>query len=119
MIPWKKLESEEALQALIGKSREVPSAIFKHSNRCSVSYLVMKRLEGEWDLDEKDLEIYYLDLVNDRDLSNKIESVFGVRHESPQLLVIKDGQSVYDASHGEISLKGLKEALNGSGVRDD
>ncbi len=114
MIPWKKLESEEALQALIEKSNEVPSAIFKHSNRCGVSHIVMKRLEREWDIAGEDLDIYFLDLVNYRDLSDEIETVFGVRHESPQLLVIKDGKSVYDASHGEISLNDIKKTLNGS-----
>lgn len=119
MISWKKLDTEEALQELIAKSHEVPSVIYKHSNRCSVSFVVLGRLEHDWLWDEGDVDVYFLDLVPHRDVSDAVESTFGVRHQSPQVLVIKNGQSVYDTSHGDISVRGIKKALNGNGNSHD
>lgn len=78
--------------------------IFKHSTRCSISSTAKFRLESFWENDEK-FPTYYLDLIKFRELSNKIANDFNVRHESPQVLVIKNGKCIFNASHLSISVK--------------
>lgn len=80
----------------------MPVVIFKHSTRCSISSMAKNRMER--DNEPEGIAFYYLDLIRYRGLSNKIAEVFGVYHESPQVLVIRDGKCVYDESHGSISM---------------
>jgi bacillithiol system protein YtxJ len=116
VIAWKKLKTQEELENLIENSHRVPSVIYKHSSRCGSSFIVKKRLEHDWVFGEGDVDIYFLDLVEHRDVSDEVSRVFRVRHESPQILVIRDGESVYDTSHGGVSVKSIKKALNGNGA---
>lgn len=107
-LSWKDLNSEEQLEQIKKDSQQVPQVIFKHSVRCSISGLVKNRLfKGE--LPDDHSGFYYLDLIRHRSLSNQIAEDFGVRHESPQILVIKDGKCVYNASHHAIHLDELLE----------
>ena len=100
---WTSLESAEQINAI--KNQEGYSVIFKHSTRCSISMMVKKRFELDWDKLPGNLPLYFLDLIKYRDLSNKIASDFIVHHESPQMLIIKDGECVLDLSHGEVSVE--------------
>ena len=100
---WTSLESAEQINAI--KNQEGYSVIFKHSTRCSISMMVKKRFELDWDKLPGNLPLYFLDLIKYRDLSNQISSDFIVHHESPQMLVIKDGECVLDLSHGEVSVE--------------
>ena len=96
------MTSEEGINQLIEKSKERPQVIFKHSTRCSISSVALQRMERA--KQPADLDFYYLDLLANRNLSNKVEQIFDVAHESPQVLVIKDGKCVYDESHMGISM---------------
>jgi len=109
---WCVLESVEDFNRLLDNSvlKEHGVVIFKHSSRCAISSMAKSRLSLKWDFDEG-LPIYYLDLIKFRDISNKIASYFNVYHESPQILLIKDKKCVYHDSHGNISVKNLKSAL--------
>ncbi|HTG65999.1 MAG TPA: bacillithiol system redox-active protein YtxJ, partial [Flavobacterium sp.] len=78
--------------------------------RCSVSRMALKQFENEFDLQDK-VTPYFLDLITYREISNEIANRFNVYHESPQILLIKDGQSVYDASHSDIDAESLKELV--------
>ena len=80
------------------------SLIFKHSTRCSVSMMAKRRFEMDWENLPADVSLYFLDLIKHRDLSNKVAQDFLVYHESPQLLLIKDGECILDQSHGGISV---------------
>ena len=100
---WTSLESADQINGI--KQQEVYSLIFKHSTRCSISMMVKKRFEFDWDKLPENLPLYFLDLIKYRELSNKIASDFQVYHESPQLLLIKDGECVLDLSHGEVSVE--------------
>ena len=92
------------------KSKEKSQVIFKHSIRCSISSVAKNRLDRS--SGSEDVDFYYLDLVNNRLLSNKITEVFDVWHESPQVLVIRYGKCIYDESHMGISMQEiLKQAL--------
>lgn len=97
---WIALKDEEQLQAIIQESKQQSVVIFKHSTRCPTSDMVKTRLDRGNQPDS--INFYYLDLIQYRSVSNKIAEVFGVRHESPQVLVIKDGKCVYNESHNGI-----------------
>ena len=110
-VDWKKLESEAQLTEFIALSKRKPIAIFKHSTRCSLSSMVKSRLERAWDINGNDIEIYYLDLIKYRDVSNKVASIFNIEHQSPQLIVLDQGEVLYHASHGEVDAGVLKERI--------
>jgi bacillithiol system protein YtxJ len=102
---WKHLNSTDDLKQAIELSNKQPIVLFKHSTRCSVSMVAKRGLEQFWDLD---MEAYHLDLIAHRDISNQIASIFGVKHESPQILVIRNEKAVYNASHGQIDVDDLR-----------
>ena len=99
---WIHLTDEEQLKQIINKSQLKPQVIFKHSTRCSISAVALQRMQKT--AQPSDIDFYFLDLLANRPLSNKIAEVFKVPHESPQILLIRDGQCVYDESHLGISM---------------
>jgi len=102
---WNDLNAEDQLEMIRKKSSEKPQVIFKHSTRCGISSVAKSRLE-KWQPTE-DFDFYYLDLIKYRSLSNRVAEEFDVYHESPQVLVIKNGECVYDESHLGISLQDI------------
>jgi bacillithiol system protein YtxJ len=110
-MDWIPLVREEQLKEISAMSFSKPVALFKHSTRCGISAMAKNRLETKWDIDSTELPIYYLDLLQYRDISNTIASSFGIQHESPQLLLIRNGKCIYDASHSGVSVDGVKQAL--------
>ena len=102
-LEWKLIEEDQTLLDIIELSKKKPVVIFKHSISCSISAMAKNRLEKSWEFEEKDVEIYYLDLIRYRSISNKIADLFQVIHQSPQLLVIRNGNSVLDVSHNAVS----------------
>jgi len=109
-INWIPLTNLGQLNEIVTLSNEKPIAIFKHSTRCSVSRFALKQFENEFALEDR-VDAYFLDLIEYRDVSNEIANRFEVVHQSPQLLLIKNGQSVYDASHSDIDAGELAERL--------
>ncbi len=107
---WIPLVDLGQLNEIIVASSEKPVVIFKHSTRCSVSRMVLKQFESEFDLDEK-VTPYFLDLLEHRAVSNAIAERFKVEHQSPQLLLIKNGVAIYDVSHSSIDAEDLKLKL--------
>jgi len=108
---WISLESVNQVKKIVERSKEKPCVIFKHSTRCSISSMAKFRLEGDWDISEDTAEAYYLDLIAHRDVSNYIAEELGVYHESPQIILLKGGEVVYDESHLDITVNELKESL--------
>lgn len=105
---WNKLTDVKQLNEIKELSSETPIVIFKHSTRCSISSSALNRIERSWNDDEmKGVKPYYLDLISFRDISNQIEKDFEVMHESPQMLVIKNGKCSYTSSHMGINYKEL------------
>ena len=105
-MKWIALESPEQ----INEVKQLPgySIIFKHSTRCSISMMARRKFEMDWDQLPQDIPLYFLDLIKYRSLSAQVAEDFQVQHESPQLLLIKEGQCILDQSHGGIS---VEEAL--------
>jgi bacillithiol system protein YtxJ len=103
--PWLPLTQSEQIIDLAQASHEQPVLIFKHSTTCSISAAAKSKIERQWaDSGLTDVPIYYLDLLRFRPLSTQVAEQFGVRHESPQLLLIQNGKCRYDASHMGIRL---------------
>ena len=101
---WKNIESEEDLKKAIEKSFEKKVIIFKHSTRCQISKIVLKNFEKEVANSDKEVEYYFLDLIEYRPISNEIADQFGITHQSPQMIVLENGKAVKDASHQSISV---------------
>ncbi|MBC7450084.1 MAG: bacillithiol system redox-active protein YtxJ [Cytophagales bacterium] len=107
---WIALTEETQLQEIIQESSTAPVMIFKHSTRCSISSTSLSRMERNWKEEEMNgIKSYYLDLIQYSPISAKIASIFSVEHESPQVLLIKNGKSVWDASHYDIQYDALKK----------
>ncbi len=107
---WKQLAKPEQLQELFDMPSNEAIVIFKHSTRCSISRMAKDRIEREWN-ESIDLPFYYLDLLQYREISNSIAEQTGVEHQSPQIIVLKGGKSVFTTSHGQISLKAILESI--------
>lgn len=110
-LEWSHLNSLQGLEEITTQSNTAPVVIFKHSTRCSISTMALNRLNKGGGLATSSSNFYYLDLISHRDISNEIEKKFGVRHESPQVLVLDGGKVVYHASHGAINPSDLQEQI--------
>ena len=101
-LPWTDLVSIEGLEDLLKASFDQPQIIFKHSTSCGISRMVKSNFEREYLHFPKKMGLYYLDLLSYRSVSNAVADQLKIPHESPQLLVIKNGETVAHASHGDI-----------------
>jgi bacillithiol system protein YtxJ len=87
------------------------SIIFKHSTRCSISLMAKKNFELDWQAIPENTPLYFLDLIQHRDISANIAEKFQVHHASPQTLLIKDGECILDSSHSDISAEEIAETI--------
>ena len=110
-VNWIPLSDLGQLNEISQLSNEKPVVIFKHSTRCNISRMALKQFENEYDLSDNEVTTYFLDLIAFRDISNEIASRFNVVHQSPQLLLIVGGKSVYDVSHSAIDADELKSKI--------
>ncbi|MCU7550791.1 bacillithiol system redox-active protein YtxJ [Chitinophagaceae bacterium LB-8] len=106
-MQWIHINNENQLGDIIQKSSQKPQVIFKHSTRCSVSSVALNRLQKAGFTEQ--IDFYYLDLIAHRNISNQIAEIFKIQHESPQVLLIKEGKCIYDESHLGISMDEIEE----------
>jgi bacillithiol system protein YtxJ len=104
---WIPLTDASQLVTIKERSFKQPQVIFKHSTRCSISSVAKNRLENREA--PAGIDFYYLDLLSFRSLSHQIAEDFKVYHESPQVILIKNGECTYDESHGSISMSDIAE----------
>lgn len=104
---WNNITEESQLDTIIEESKTQPVVIFKHSTRCSISTMAKNRLDKESAPDN--IKFYYLDLIAYRPISNKVAEIFSVHHESPQVLLIKNGDCTYEESHNAIYMDDIVE----------
>ena len=109
-MKWNSLETIDQLVAIDTESMQQPILLFKHSTRCSISAMMLARLERSWE-EGAGMKPYYLDLISFRDLSNEIAVRYGIEHQSPQALVIKNGQCIYAGSHMSIDVNDMLTVL--------
>jgi bacillithiol system protein YtxJ len=109
-INWISLTNIQQLDEIMSESENKLVVIFKHSTRCSISRMALKQFENDFDLDSK-VSLYFLDLLNYRNISNAISEKFQIVHQSPQLILIKGNTAIYNASHSDIDAANLKQFL--------
>ena len=97
---WHHLSSTDQIEELKRISKTKPVLIFKHSTRCAISSMALNKLERKWQ--ENIIEPYFLDLIRYREISNRVEREFGIPHESPQAILLKDERPIYNSSHSGI-----------------
>lgn len=85
--------------------------LFKHSNKCIISRMVLKQFEFQYDYNISNVKYYLIDVIKNREVSNEIASVYNINHESPQLIVIKNGELVHNSSHSDISFSNMKNSI--------
>ena len=107
-INWNHLNELNQLESLKKESQQQPVLIYKHSTRCGISGMALDRLERSWGKELASIKTYYLDLISFRDISNAVSESFGVYHESPQVILIINGEPVFNASHMDISTAALE-----------
>lgn len=107
---WNNIQSTLQIDEAVEASHQKYQVIFKHSTTCPISSMAKMRLESKWDLDQVDA--HFLDLLNYRSVSNYIAEALEVHHESPQLILLKNGEVIYDSSHLDISVDEIKESIN-------
>jgi|TARA_R110000737_G_scaffold151521_1_gene180804 bacillithiol system protein YtxJ len=106
-VSWKNLSNLKQLDEVLENRSGEKHLLFKHSTRCGVSAMVKKQFENEWPAEQKEIVVWYLDLLNHRDISNAIAEKTGVFHQSPQAIAVINGEVVYDASHSQISARSI------------
>ncbi len=106
---WINLTTTEQIDHI--KAAKGYNIIFKHSTRCPISMMAKRSFEQDGDMFNENTPLYFLDLIKYRELSKSVADTFSVQHESPQLLLIKDGDCVLDQSHSSISAKEATEVM--------
>lgn len=107
LMQWNPIIDSKQIEAIKAASFTKPQLILKHSTTCSISKMALARLERADT--SNNIDFHYLDLLNYRNISKEIAEGFDVSHESPQVLLIKNGHCVYDESHGGIQMEEIEE----------
>ncbi len=100
-----KVTDTNALEDLVQSSKQKPVVIFKHSLTCPISANALEQMKGY------EGEIALVEVQRARELSSAIEKRLGIRHESPQIIVVRNGQVVWDASHFKITADAVFDAV--------
>lgn len=105
---WIPLNDLHQLEDIVTHSYEKIVVIFKHSTCCSISRFALNSFENEFNYPKEQIEAFYLDLIAHRDISNEIARRFEIEHQSPQILVIKNGKTIFSTSHESIDARILE-----------
>jgi bacillithiol system protein YtxJ len=106
---FQRLADSKALDTLLANSKQRLVVIFKHSISCPIStaaYREMQQLENE---------VVLVVVQSARDVSRELADITGIRHESPQVIVFKDGKAVWNASHFDVNAREVAKALEAHG----
>lgn len=110
-LQWTSIQTIDALEKAIASTEDIPGLFFKHSTRCSISSMALNRFENDWENTPK-CQLFFIDLIAHREVSNKLSELSGVLHQSPQVIVIKNAESIYDASHSGINAHEILSLLD-------
>jgi bacillithiol system protein YtxJ len=111
-LSWKKINSIAELDEALAGTDAKPALFFKHSTRCSISSMALSRLEQNKDLSDAEMDLYFVDLIQHRDVSNSLAEKSNVVHQSPQAIVMKHGQVIHHASHGAIDSQEIIQLIS-------
>lgn len=110
-VPWHQLQDITQLDSIVEESKQMPVAIFKHSTRCGISRMVLRQFEKGYKFEDSQIKLYFLDLLAHRNISNEIVDRFGVAHESPQIILLKNEKVVHHDSHNSIEPEHLQRFI--------
>ena len=110
-INWIPLNSLEQIKTIKELSKSETILVFKHSTRCGISGMVIKRFENLFDSSMNNIKVYYLDLLNFRAISDEVGYSFQAQHQSPQLLIIRNEVAVLNVSHYDITTVNIQKYL--------
>ena len=110
-VNWIPLNSLEQIKTIKELSKSETILVFKHSTRCGISGMVIKRFENLFDSSMNNIKVYYLDLLNFRAISDEVGYSFQAQHQSPQLLIIRNEVAVLNVSHYDISTVNIQKYL--------
>tara|TARA_R110000868_G_scaffold383578_6_gene650643 strand:- start:20729 stop:21112 length:384 start_codon:yes stop_codon:yes gene_type:complete len=108
---WFQISTTQEADGVINASNKKTQVILKHSNSCGVSFFAKKGLDSIPPEDLSNAEMYIVDVIRDRNLAYYLADRFSIRHESPQVLVIKNEKVIWHGSHNEVNDKNLLQAL--------
>lgn len=109
MINWIPLNNSDQLQDILNSDQTF--AIFKHSTTCGISAMAKKNFERFANLVDQSYDVFYLDLLSYRNISNEIATIWHIEHQSPQLLILKGQECLFHESHGSIDFDDLVKQL--------
>jgi len=109
---WININSAESISEILELSKKEKVMILKFSPKCAINYVVRNLLEREWVEGEMRMKTYMVDVIANKDISEKLEKEFGVTHESPQALILQNGKPVFNASHGKVIFSELRKYAN-------
>lgn len=110
-LSWNQLTSIEQLNQLVLRAQEKPILIFKHSTRCGISSMALNSFKMNWTSDNDLAELYLLDLLRFRDVSNEVAEITGVIHQSPQAIVLRGTEVIYEETHSGIDARKIESIL--------
>ena len=110
-LNWKSLNTREEFDRLVEDSKEKPALIFKHRPSSPESTQALESLERDWTISPENLDLYMLDVMKEKEVSEVVTDMAGVMNEYPQVLLFADGVTMYDESREMISVKKIKLAL--------
>jgi monothiol bacilliredoxin len=100
-----RIDNKQTLDSLLSDSRTRPVIIFKHSNACGVSASAYRELE------KLDNQVNMVEVQTAREVSRDLADLTGVQHETPQVIVLRDGKAVWNASHFQIKAAEVIKAV--------
>lgn len=104
-------------EELEGVLAEPVAVLYKHSPLCGLSAIAAGEVRSFVD-DRPETPVYMLDVIRERRLAREVERRLGIRHESPQAIILKCGEPVWDASHRGVTAAALRSALPAHGAPD-
>lgn len=110
-LNWTIIQSLEELEDAIKSSSTKPALFFKHSTRCSISSMALNRFENGFTADDSRYQLYFIDLIAHRNVSNAIAETLNVVHQSPQVIILNNHEVIYTASHTGIDAHKIESLL--------
>jgi monothiol bacilliredoxin len=109
---WIHLTDEDQLQKIVVRSEEKPQVIFEYSSCCDLSETIFQRLQNK--RCPQHVDFHFLNLTGHADIAEKVSSIFHVAEVSPQILIIKDGECIFNESRAEICLEQIMDQVTAS-----
>lgn len=110
-LPWTNITSVDQLHEVLESAKSKPALLFKHSTRCSISSMALNSFENEWGTENELCDLYFVDLLRHRDVSNAIASETNVVHQSPQAILFDGSDVMYHSSHSSIDARAIEKLL--------